>query len=293
MSDHLPILSIGMPVYNGEDYLPEALDSILNQTLTDFELIISDNGSIDKTPEIIKEYSSKDERINFHRFDRNSGASKNYNYVFRQSKGKYFKWAAHDDICAPTYMEKCIETLNKNESVILCYSLTTKIDNQGEKIELYGDDLNLDDLNPARRFKKYLFRKKGLCNPVFGVIRSDVLRKTSLIGNYNGSDIILLGHLSLLGKFYEIPDYLFFRRMHKNASASSNPNPGDLAAWYDPNKKAKMILPNWRRYYEFIKIILNMNMKYSDQLHCLIVMQKWFICRRKSLKNDLKSIFNS
>ena len=96
MHRDVPLVSIGMPVFNGEDYVEAALDSILTQTFTNFELIISDNASTDRTEEICNDFADSDDRIRYYRQEKNLGAAANFNRVFELSSGKYFKWAAHD-----------------------------------------------------------------------------------------------------------------------------------------------------------------------------------------------------
>ena len=113
MNDKKPKVSIGLPVYNGEDFLAEALDSLLDQTYDDFELIISDNASTDSTADICTSYSAKDSRIRYLRSDVNLGAAVNYNLVFELATGEYFKWAAHDDICAPEFIGACVDILDR------------------------------------------------------------------------------------------------------------------------------------------------------------------------------------
>ena len=116
MATDRPRLSIGMPVFNGEKYIRCALDSILSQTYKDFELVISDNASTDKTESICLKYKEQDNRIRYYRNKKNIGAPSNYNRVFLLSSANYFKWAAHDDMIAPEYIEKCMEILENDSS---------------------------------------------------------------------------------------------------------------------------------------------------------------------------------
>ena len=99
-----PRVSIGLPVYNGELFLENALDSILSQTYSDFELIISDNASDDKTEEICRSYAARDKRVRYSRNAHNLGAAPNYNRVYHLARGRYFKWASHDDVLAPEFL---------------------------------------------------------------------------------------------------------------------------------------------------------------------------------------------
>lgn len=110
-----PTVTIGMPVYNGEKYIAEAIDSLLSQTFTDFELIISDNASTDKTGLICREYANQDERITYIRHNKNRGALQNFQFVLDEAKGKYFMWAAHDDLWAPDFLEKSTDLLSNSD----------------------------------------------------------------------------------------------------------------------------------------------------------------------------------
>src|SRR6202011_3838576 len=129
-----PTVSIGLPVYNGERYLRETLDSILAQTYHDFEVIISDNGSTDATEQICREYTARDSRIRYHRSAVNRGAAWNYNNVTALSNGKYIKHAAADDLLMPTYLERCVATLEHDQSMTVCHSRSKFIDEDGRSV---------------------------------------------------------------------------------------------------------------------------------------------------------------
>jgi len=214
------VVSVGMPVFNGEHFLPQAIVSILGQTFANLELVISDNASTDGTEEICQSYARTDKRVRYFRNSQNLGAAWNYNRVFRLSQGRYFKWAAADDVCSLHYLERCVPILEASSDVVLCYGRTRLIDEQGKALGDYDDRLDLRDDSPAGRFVGFL-RSVRECNAVFGVIRRSVLAGTSLIGSYVGSDRWLLGELSLRGEFVEIPEYLFYRRVHPRASSSN------------------------------------------------------------------------
>src|SRR3990172_11630910 len=117
--DPRPKVSVGMPVYNAERYLEEALASILAQSFDDFELVISDNASTDRTAEICRAYADKDERIRYFRMRQNYGVIDNFNSVFRLSGGEYFKWAASDDVCERDYLRKAVDVLDRDPSIVL------------------------------------------------------------------------------------------------------------------------------------------------------------------------------
>ena len=108
-----PRLSIGLPVYNGENYLAESLDALLGQTYEDFELIISDNASTDGTADICHSYAKQDSRIRYIRQRQNIGCAPNHNYLVDEARGELFKWASDDDLYARDMIRLCVEALDE------------------------------------------------------------------------------------------------------------------------------------------------------------------------------------
>ncbi|MBE7415664.1 MAG: glycosyltransferase [Deltaproteobacteria bacterium] len=210
-----PKISIGLPVYNAERYLRHSIESILGQTFSNFELVISDNASTDSTFDICAEYAARDRRIRLHRNARNLGAADNFNRVFRLSRAEYFKWAAYDDVCSPLLLERCLELLEDEPRVALCYPKTVLIDENGEEIGKYDDSIHIPYARHHERLRNYL-TKVNLANAVFGLMRSSVLRETKLLGKYFGADYVLLMEVLLRGRFHELPEHLFMRRDHAN-----------------------------------------------------------------------------
>lgn len=294
MSNIQPRISIGLPVYNGENFLKEAIDSILTQTFEYFELIISDNASTDKTEEICREYATKDKRIRYYRNEQNLGPTLNYNRVFELATGEYFKWQAHDDICAPEFLERCIEVLDKEPSVILCHSKVKLIDEYGK--DLKSDDyhvkisditLNTDSLKPDERFREILFGDNSFY-AIFGLIRSNILRKTPLLGAYTNGDGILLIRLALLGRFHEVPEYLFFYRDHEQQSVKiAYTNVSLYTAWFDPKKVGKITFPRWRNLLEYCVSLWNAPLSWQEQIKCWLAMIIWVFKRQNLLTEDL------
>lgn len=292
MGNKTPRLSIGMPVYNGEKFLREALDSVLTQTFSDFELIISDNASTDSTREICEKYQDKDKRIHYFRNNQNLGAAWNYNRVLDPVVGEYFKWAAHDDMMAPQFFEKCIDILDHNSQVVLVYPGTILCNEHGQVEGTYSDGLNLRDQKLHQRFRSFL-AKPGLCHAVFGVMRSSVLRQTALIGNYPRSDRNLLGELSLAGEIYEIQENLFYRRIHPQISTEENITEYQLAVWYDPSKEGKIVFPRWRRLFEYLKAIRRVRTSWYEKILCVFELTRYlFIPKRvQGLLEDFNILF--
>ncbi len=228
-----PRVGIGMPVFNVERFLEQSLRSLCAQTYDDFELVICDNASTDRTEQICRDYVAKDKRIRYSRNETNIGAPRNFNRVFSLCRGEYHKWSTADDYCHTTLLEKCVDVLDSHPEVVLCYPKTNLIDDRNELIEQYEDNLHLQDSSPGKRFIQ-LIETIGLCNAHLGLIRREALSRTALIGNQFGSDIHLLAELTLYGRFFVIPEFLFFRRFHEESSSWERDNLQRQQAYYDP-----------------------------------------------------------
>lgn len=287
--DHPSILlSVGLPVYNGEEYIQKALDSLLGQTFTNFELIISDNASTDRTAEICQEYVARDPRVRYIRNPENLGAAQNYNQVFKMGIGKYFKWSAADDVCAPTFFERCLAPMEQDPNIVLAFPNTIFIDENGNTSGEHPEVLHLMEGEANVRYQKFheRLRKREKCNPIFGVIRSSVLAQTRLIDTFTSSDMVLLSELALLGKFFEVPDYLFYRRDHPGMSIRAYER-RDRAQWFDPKLKGKNIYPYWRLWKEFIRSVWHISLPFPIRGKALVEVMRWAYWRRLLLWREL------
>lgn len=292
-----PRVSIGLPVFDGEKYLEESLNSILAQTFEDFELIISDNASNDRTQEICRAYAARDRRIRYYRNGNNLGASKNFNRVFKLSRGEYFKWIAHDDVIAPDFLAKCVEALDQDPSVVLCHSKVAFIDECGKFLAYHDSQLNnIRSPKPQDRFGG-LIMMHHWCFHVFGLIRASALKRTSLIAGYVDSDRVLLVELGILGRFHEIPEYLFFSREHQERSIRALPERHMRAGWFDPAKEGKTVFPRWRVLLEYLKIVKRASLSRHQRIYCYMHIGNWLRRYGKGLVKDLmvaaKQIFLS
>jgi glycosyltransferase involved in cell wall biosynthesis len=280
-------LSIGLPVYNGEAYLEQAFKSILSQSYEDFDLIVSDNASTDRTHAICLDYAAQDSRIILQRNEVNLGAAQNFNLVYALARGEYFKWAAHDDLLAPQFLERCVAALDRDPSLILCYSKAARIDDQGYRVGVYDFPMDVGAATPHQRFHD-LVLINHFCIAIFGVFRREILRETPLIAPYVGSDRILLAELGLRGRFHELPDYLFFRRDHPNTSGRSYSIYHRLA-WFDPQKGKQPYLPYWKTGAEFLRAVQRVPLSVAERYACESIVIQWHIRRRKQLLEDLKA----
>lgn len=288
MESRTPKVSIGLPIYNGENYLEEAVDSILAQTFTDFELIITDNASTDRTESLCRAYAARDPRVRYYRNETNLGAAPNYNLAFQLARGEYFRWQAHDDRLAPTYLEQCVAVLDREPEVILAYPKTILIDEHGQETEPYDDQYILRQPEPYARFKGYFF-SSWLCNPIFGLMRREVLGRSALIGSYRASDRVLLGELAILGQAEEVPERLFYKRMHPRMSTQANLTDSELAAWFNPKKGGKTLYwVRWRWVREYFAAIHRARLTPYEALRCDLIVIRYVIISREWTRLELR-----
>jgi glycosyltransferase involved in cell wall biosynthesis len=243
-----PRVTVGVPVRNGMPFLREALDSLIGQTYTDLEIIISDNASTDETEEVSREYAARDPRIRYVRHHKNIGAAGNYIRCVELARGEYFRWAAGDDSSAPTFIERCVEVLDSMPDVVKVHPRSVLIDGSGRELSKYDDDMHVVEETAKERYF-HVARRLGLANSVYGLIRIDVLRKTRQHSSFLGADLIAQAEIALYGKIWEIPEYLFYRRMHD--AAHSAMSIAERHEFYTPTKAApKVTLYQWRHLFE-------------------------------------------
>jgi glycosyltransferase involved in cell wall biosynthesis len=286
VNDRTPRVTIGLPVYNGEKYLAAALDSLLAQTYANFELIISDNASTDGTEGICRGYMEKDRRLSYHRTSTNIGGCRNQNRLVALASGEFFMWAHHDDRRAPEYLERCVQVLDAQLSVVLCYSKTRVIDETGRFLEKEQPLPDISPTSPQGRFAR-LIRLDYKCDPVLGLFRTSVLKRTALFGLYPDHDRVLLSELALHGPFHEIPEPLFFRREHSLQSTAIYPGRQERLAWCDPEKTGKLVFPYFREGVELIFAINRVRLPWYERLCCYREVVKWCARNRSRLTEDV------
>ncbi len=241
-----PRVSIGLPVYNGENFLAQALDALLTQTFTDFELIISDNASTDATEDICRTYASHDDRIRYVRQERNLGGTPNQNLVVQLARGELFKLAAHDDLYGPELLQRCVEMLDEHPEAVLCHADMAYIDADGAIIARYDYTMPTGSASASTRFRSLLFTEGG--DDEYGVVRVDVLRRVRPLGSFYNPGRPLVAELSLHGPFLQVPELLYFRRDHPDRGDRS-PTVQALCTRLDPQRAGQSVL---RLYGEYV-----------------------------------------
>lgn len=276
-----PRVSLGLPVYDGEDYISQSLDAILGQTFTDFELIISSNASTDGTDEICREYGSRDERIRFFRQPENIGAARNHQFVFERSRADLFKWVSADDLYARNLLARCVALLDEHPEAILAHSWTAAVDGDGDVIQAMEYPLSTDSPHPPERLRSMLFDGDlpGAirADDFYGVIRSDVLRKVKPHGSFYNADRTYMLEIALHGPFVQVPEFLYFRRHH--AGRTTNPA---IHAWcsnLDPRRSNPLLHPAARLVAEYLlscfAAVRRAPLSPSDRRECYGHITRW------------------
>lgn len=283
-----PSVSIGLPVYNGARFLPQALESLLGQSFSDIELIVSDNASSDSTQDICTEYAMRDARIRYVRQNVNIGAMRNWNFVARQARGKYFKWSSASDYCAPDMLARCFAAMEAESDIVLCYGQTCLVDQETGELTEYTGNIEIMEDRPHERFSKLCGSLK-LNNAYGGLIRTDALHRTKLNRLYSGGDIILMAELALMGRFRLLPQTLLYRRMGRETS-SNELSASDLAVFLDPQKTHNLDLLHFSTHLGYLGAVLRAPINPLDKLRSLALVCRHAAWDRENLLAELRGV---
>jgi glycosyltransferase involved in cell wall biosynthesis len=274
----VPLVSVGLPVFNGEAFLEDAIRSTLAQTLGDLELILCDNASSDRTADICRDYAAQDPRVRYFRNPRNLGAAANYNLAFSHARGRYFKWLAHDDRMTPTFLAKTCRVLEERSDTVLCNTVVSYIDATGAQIGLYDTRLSgADSLSPSARFA-WMVLRSHTCVDFFGLIRREALRGSLLHDTFHGADRALLAQLALRGRMVQLPAPLLVIREHPNRYTRAQRRSTDRAAWHDSTRGGHMNFPTWRLYSEYLNMVRREALTLEERSRCFGVLARWWVC---------------
>ncbi len=272
----VPTLTVGLPVYNGAEYLSQSLDALLAQTYKDFELVISDNASSDETADICRDYAQRDERISYIRQPVNIGAAPNHNFLVGQARGRYFKWASHDDLYAPELLEKCVQVLESRPDAVLAHCWDALIDEGGRVLQAAPYALDTANPSPSARLRSLLYTRGG--NDFYGVIRTDTLRRVGPHGTYYNADRTIVSSLCLQGPFLQVPEVLYWRRDHEHRASRGGHRA--VAAALAPGRADRWRHPMVRMYVEyvhgFVQAIRRAPLTSAERNRCLAEVGLWF-----------------
>jgi hypothetical protein len=280
-------VSVGMPVYNGEKYLAETLDSLLAQSLQEFEIVISDDASTDRTPEICRCYEAKDSRIRYSRNARNIGGAPNFNRVVKLSRAPLFHAGACDALYEPSFLARCVDALERDTGVVLSHTRTKLVGDKGELllfdrkragyVDRYGHVKGTSgavmrpqsshigqSASPETRFREVLWCM-GWSLPLSGVIRKKALLRTSRYGKYSGADKALLAELALQGRFHEVDQELSARRIHHSCTRYKTPR---VRAPHESTESRGISQVLALR--DYAKMVFAADISAVQRLHCMV-----------------------
>jgi glycosyltransferase involved in cell wall biosynthesis len=277
-----PLVSIGLPVFNGEKYLAESVQTLLAQTYSNIELIISDNASTDRTRELCEKFAASDDRVRYHRNETNIGGANNHNLTFTMAQGKYFRWAAHDDVVEPELIERCVAVLENHPEVVVCHTDFVHIDMDGRVTDSISRN-HCDSPRPSQRLAG-MASARDFCEESYGLIRSEIFGRTRLQQDYTGSDRTLMSELALYGPFFNIDECLFRKRLH----------PGNeyvdwrtRMAWFGDEYKGKIVLPWWKQFGDYLRMIRRVPLESRERTYCYLFMVRWSVEHAPKMAKDL------
>ncbi len=278
-----------MPVYNGADYIHEAITSHLEQDFGDFELVVSDNCSTDATPDIVNELAAQDARITYSRNDENIGGPANFNRLFRLTTGELFRWAAADDRIEPGYLSRVIDMMDADPAIVIGHAESLLIDPASEPMlemeqgYLGGDGfLEAITLTPPAGDTRFHApsphtRIDAVINNnhrnfyIFGIMRRDTMMQTRLHGSFYGGDRTLLVEMAMRGTFKKVPAQLFASRSHAKNSGRNGLNFEELK-----EHGAEDLSYAGQVMKGYVNAVRNANVGRADELKCLAIIAKKF-----------------
>ena len=273
----VPLVTVGLPVFNGEAFLEDAIRSVLAQTLGNLELILCDNASSDRTSEICRDYAARDSRVHYFRNARNLGAAANYNLTFSHARGRYFKWLAHDDRMMPLFLAKTFRVLEERRDAVLCNTVVSYIDSTGKQLGLYDSKLAGADAGSASARFAWMVLRSHTCVDFFGLIRREALRDSLLHGSFHGADRALLAQLALRGRMIQLPAPLLAVREHPNRYTRLQQRSADRAAWHDSaHGERQASFPTWRLYGEYLRMVGREVLTPEQRSRCYVVLGRWW-----------------
>lgn len=283
-----PRVSIGLPVYNGERFLSESIESILAQEFTDFELLLVDNASTDASLEICEKYAAMDDRVSVHPSPENRGASWNFNRCVGLARGHYFRWAAHDDAIEPAFLRRCVEIMDTRPDVVLCYTQAVDVDEDGGLLRSYHPSRYGVEARASARLRSVI-RSTSPCFEAFGLTRREQLLRTSRLGPYTSSDRVLFAELALMGQFYEVPEVLFRHRQHTGRSVVAYADDRQRNAWFDPARAGRHTFPKWRLLAEYGRAVTRAPIPPPERARAFTALPSWAFAHRRTLSRELAS----
>jgi glycosyltransferase involved in cell wall biosynthesis len=278
---------IGLPVYNGQQYLPAAIEGHLSQSFGDFALVISDNGSTDATPDMCAQYARSDDRVKYLRSPENRGILWNHRRVMEaiESPRQYFRWAGADDIPGPGLLQAMVDVLDARREVEAVVPDTRNIDGDGKVVAAMTRTLDLQSADVYTRAHQVLLANYQHVI-AYGLLRASTLRQLRTGPDYVGWDPIFIWELALRGQMVQPEGPVLFRRFHAG-SISRVKTVKEMRKWVEPNARAGMNFPHWTWAYERVRVLMACPMSMRERMRICGLLARATLWQRSSLLGDV------
>ncbi len=282
-----PLVTLAVPVYNCQDFIRQCVDSLLAQTFTDFELLISDNASTDGTAAICESYAQADPRVRVMKNSRNLGINYNFNRLWKETRGKYVMCTSARDYRPTDCLARYVAVLEAEENTVLCYGQTTCIDDDGRQYGFIKEGLETRGLPPELRLKK-IVTEMARGDVLYGLMRTESLRGTRALQDVYGNDHVLMAELSFFGGFAHLAHPGLVRReppTGRGIQQVMNAMKPDIAVIHRR-------LPWWMMLWEYTKAVRRGHgVGYLTRLKLTAKTVDWFTRRfwKWCLKEDLRA----
>lgn len=250
MAEELPLVTLGVPVFNGEAHLEPALRALQAQTWPRLEILISDNASTDGTSAVCRRLAAEDPRIRYVRQPENLGAAGNFEYLVGAARGEFFAWCAHDDLRMPGFVEACATELMRRPDAVLCNSAVVFLDEAGAARPDWID-LNFETRATTRPERAQRLIDHMDWVDMYGLVRRSALLRALPIEPVWGGDVVISMKLLMLGEFAKVDAPLFQYRVR------SRPKSREQTMWDFAKRDGEVPQP----YTEMLLALLRVGME--------------------------------
>lgn len=273
----MTLVTIGLPVHNGARFLQESMRSIVEQSHTDLEILVSDNHSDDETPDILSDWAARDTRVRVIRPPRFVGAAHNFNFVVSAAQGEYFRWHTHDDLMAADLVRNCLAVLESDSRAISCHPVTEYILEGGATSPEPREGRSYSDAWAPLRLLRFLIQHRR-CDSVLGVFRRSALLESGLVRSHRAGDEVLMAELTIRGRVTCSGKADFFRRLYPDARGARATGAA-ATAWFDPERVEE--IEDVGRYLRqcYRDLVRALPLGGVEAWSCRAAIELWFIKR--------------
>ncbi len=206
----LPLVTLGVAVYNEAEFLAECLENLLKQSYPHLEILIADNGSTDGTSEICAAFAAKHPSIKHVRHPENLGQQQNFNFLPRHATGTYFCWVSGHDLLDEHFVKNSVEVLESDPGIVLAYPRTIYMTKEGRIVgEKARMPFDIRTLSSAKRFRETMWRVD--CNYTYGMFRLKPMLESHLFQPFPAADRVFLAEIAVKGVFAPSGAWKYYR----------------------------------------------------------------------------------